>query len=208
MDIAALRAIFSRIAGKMAENRDYLISLDQQNGDGDLGISMSDGYAAASTFLNGSELTDLGMALNKAANVFNENAPSSLGTITAFIMKGMARSLKGMEQADCAQMGAAMIAGLENVTAKAGSKRGEKTILDSLYPGAEALAAAGDRSAAQVIAEAAEAAAQGSEATRQMRAVWGRAAYFGDQSLGVLDGGSAVGKLVFEALRDWSEQAL
>ena len=79
------------------------------------------------------------MALNKAADVFNENAPSSLGTITAFAMKGMARALKGTTDADLVTMANALLAGINNASSKAGSKRGEKTILDSLYPGAETL---------------------------------------------------------------------
>ena len=35
-----------------------------------------------------------------------------------------------------------------------------------------------------------------------MKAVWGRAAYYGEKSLGVLDGGSVVGALIFEAIKD------
>jgi len=59
---------------------------------------------------------------------------------------------------------------------------------------------AGDAKTA--FAQAAQAARAGSEATRAMRAKWGRAAYYGDASVGLLDGGSVVGALVFEALRD------
>lgn len=139
MNITTLTSVFEVIAAKIAENKDYLVELDQQNGDGDLGISMNDGYSAAAKFLKTCEHTDLGMALNKAADVFNENAPSSLGTITAFAMKGMARALKGTTDADLVTMANALLAGINNASSKAGSKRGEKTILDSLYPGAETL---------------------------------------------------------------------
>lgn len=205
MKIKELSSVLSVIADKMAENRDYLISLDQQNGDGDLGISMSDGYGAVAAFLKDCGTEDLGVALNKAANVFNENAPSSLGTITAFIMKGMAKTLKGKTEASCAEMGSAILAGLANVSEKAGSKQGEKTILDAVYPGAEALVAFAGEGAAAAAEKAAAAAAAGSEATREMRAVWGRAAYFGEKSIGILDGGSVAGRLVFEAINDWAK---
>lgn len=205
MKIAELSAVFSAIAEKMTENRDYLISLDQQNGDGDLGISMSDGYNAVATFIKDCGTEDLGVALNKAANVFNENAPSSLGTITAFIMKGMAKTLRGKMEANCVEMGKAILAGLDNVSEKAGSKQGEKTILDAVYPGAEALVEYAGEGTLAATEKAAAAAAAGSEATRGMRAVWGRAAYFGEKSIGVLDGGSVAGKLVFEAVSDWAK---
>ena len=54
-------------------------------------------------------------------------------------MKGMARALKGTTDADLVTMANALLAGINNASSKAGSKRGEKTILDSLYPGAETL---------------------------------------------------------------------
>ena len=43
MNITTLTSVFEAIAAKTAENKDYLVELDQQNGDGDLGISMNDG---------------------------------------------------------------------------------------------------------------------------------------------------------------------
>ena len=86
--------------------------------------------------------------------------------------------------------------------AKAESKVGEKTIVDSLYPGAKALA---DNSAdpAKAVEEAAKAAEEGSEATKQMRAVHGRAAYSAERSIGILDGGSVVGKLIFKGIKEY-----
>jgi hypothetical protein len=33
-----------------------------------------------------------------------------------------------------------------------------------------------------------------------MKSIHGRAAYYGDKSIGMLDGGSVVGKLIFEGL--------
>ena len=55
-----LRSQFHAIAKTMAEQREYLIGLDQRNGDGDLGISMAEGYAAASAALDANTETDLG----------------------------------------------------------------------------------------------------------------------------------------------------
>lgn len=85
------------ISARIDENRDALVSLDQQNGDGDLGISMSGGFRAVSDFLHDSQETDLGKCLNRCGDHFNEAAPSSLGTILAFFFKGMARRPKGTE---------------------------------------------------------------------------------------------------------------
>jgi dihydroxyacetone kinase len=83
---------------------------------------------------------------------------------------------------------------------KAKSKPGEKTVLDALCPGIEALKQHSGGDARTAWNEAAKAAAAGSENTRNMRSVHGRAAYYGDKSIGILDGGSVVGKLIFEGV--------
>ena len=99
-DCESIKSALEKIAAKMAEERQRLVELDQRNGDGDLGISMSDGYAAASNAVNASAHKDLGKLLLAASRAFNEAAPSSLGTITSMCMMGMARVLKGHEEAD------------------------------------------------------------------------------------------------------------
>jgi len=194
MNVIDIKSAFSRISAIMAENADYLIRLDQQNGDGDLGLSMKSGFAAVSTALEASEETDIGRAFFLASRTLNENSPSSLGTILSIGFMGMAKALKGKTETDVSGLAAAMETGVNLIMEKAGSRPGEKTILDTLCPGIAALKETGS------FAEAALRAAEGSEATKQMRAVHGRATYYGDKSIGVLDGGSVVGKLIFEAL--------
>ncbi|GHU29283.1 DAK2 domain-containing protein [Betaproteobacteria bacterium] len=204
MDLASLKAAVASISKLITENRDYLIKLDQQNGDGDLGISMSDGFNAISGYLQTAEETDLGKLFFQMSKIFNDKAPSSLGTILSFGLMGIARALKGKESADLTETTGALQQGINTIMEKAGSKPGEKTILDSLCPALEVLrahSAEGDKKKA--FAKAAAAAAKGSEDTRQMLPKHGRAAYYGDKNLGVLDGGSVVGKLIFEAISDY-----
>lgn len=203
MNVQDLKGAFASISAVMDENRDYLIELDSHNGDGDLGISMSSGYKAVSNYMADCEETDLGKALMKCSSVFNEAAPSSLGTITSFGMMGMAKALKKKTDCDIAELAQAMEAGIQLIMAKAGSKPGEKTILDALYPAIEALKAHSSEGAQTAFAAAATAAADGSESTRQMRSVHGRAAYYGDKSIGVLDGGSVAGKLIFAGISNY-----
>ena len=99
MNYDSLKKIITGISDIMAENKDYLVSLDQQNGDGDLGISMASGYKAVKDYVDETDERDLGKLLMKCSSVFNEAAPSSLGTITSFGFMGMAKALKGKEEA-------------------------------------------------------------------------------------------------------------
>ncbi|GHU31603.1 DAK2 domain-containing protein [Betaproteobacteria bacterium] len=199
-----MKAAVASISKLITENRNYLIKLDQQNGDGDLGISMSDGFNAISGYLQTAEETDLGKLFFQMSKIFNDKALSSLGTILSFSLMGMARVLKGKESADLSETTDALQQCIDTIMGKAGSRPGEKTILDSLCPALEALqahSAEGDKKKA--FAKAAAAAAKGSEDTRQILPKHGRAAYYGDKNLGVLDGGSVVGKLIFEAISDY-----
>ena len=193
---------FQYISKEIEENKEQLTYLDQQNGDGDLGISMSDGFHAVCDYLENTEETTLTQLFSRAGNSFNEAAPSSLGTILSFFMKGIAKGLKGKESCNTKEMAAAMKLGLQNVMEKAGSKVGEKSILDALVPAITVLSA----TETNPWTLAAKAALKGSEATRQMRAGWGRAAYSGDSSIGLLDGGSYVGALIFKALEQTSKE--
>jgi phosphoenolpyruvate---glycerone phosphotransferase subunit DhaL len=203
MNKETLKGVFGAISQTMEINKEYLIELDQQNGDGDLGISMSSGFRAASDFIKGTEETDLGKVFMKSSAVFNEAAPSSLGTILSFGMMGMAKALKGKEEASLAEITDAMDKGLALIMEKAKSKPGEKTVLDALVPAVEALKTYSHSTAALAFSAAAKAAEEGSASTKAMKPVHGRAVYYGDQGIGLLDGGSVAGKLIMESIADY-----
>jgi len=192
---------YKKISQVIEANRDYLIELDQQNGDGDLGISMDSGFKACVSVLENSTDGDLGILFSSCASAFNEAAPSSLGTILSFGMMGIAASLRGKNEVSLKEFAAALDAGVKKIMTRAKSKVGEKTILDSLIPAIQALEENADNTEA-AFSLAAEAAYNGSESTRLMRSVHGRASYYGDRSIGILDGGSVVGALIFKALVD------
>ena len=204
MQVKELAGAIAAIQRTMVSNKDYLIELDQQNGDGDLGISMAQGYSAIASYLSGTDEEDMGRALLKCSSLFNEAAPSTLGTITSFGFMGMAKALKGKREAGLAEWAEALDAGLKLIMDRAKSKAGDKTILDALIPGAEALKKNAAKGKVEALALASAAAAQGSEATRAMKSIHGRAAYYGDKSIGIIDGGSVVGRLIFESLAGWA----
>ena len=200
MTIEDLRGGLEHISTIIDENKDYLVRLDQQNGDGDLGITMSSGFRAAAQYAGTLKDPDIGKGLMQIASVFNESAPSSLGTIISFALMGMAKSLKVQTEATLNDFSAALEQGIENIKKKANSQPGEKTILDALVPGAQALREGSGEDCEKVFLLAAQEAKKGSDATKNMRAVHGRAAYYGEKSIGVLDGGSVVGSIIFEGI--------
>jgi len=205
MNSQDLKGIFAILSDIMDSNRNYLIELDQQNGDGDLGVSMSSGFKAASDAVQASSETDLGQLIMAASRALNEAAPSTLGTILTLFLMGIAKSLRGKLEVTPVELADAMLEGITRITERAKSRPGEKTILDALYPGAVALKESDTLSFVDGFKFAYEKTAEGSESTREMKSVHGRAAHFADKSIGVLDGGSVAGKLIFEGFYNYFE---
>ena len=79
----------------MNENKDYLIELDANSGDGDLGLTMSKGFAAAKDEVTANPETDLGKLLFKAGSAISAAVPSTMGTLMASGFLGVGKALKG-----------------------------------------------------------------------------------------------------------------
>ncbi len=90
------------------------------------------------------------------------------------------------------------MAGLKAIFAKAleeledmsGAKVGDKTMMDALIPASEAVAAYTGDSADELFDAAAQAAAQGAEATKQYVSKFGRAKSYGTKTIGTPDAGA------------------
>jgi dihydroxyacetone kinase-like protein len=70
-------------------------------------------------------------------------------------------------------------------------------MMDALQPATEALLAAQGEGEAAMFAAAAKAAKEGSDATAQMQANFGRARNLGERSIGAIDAGSASMAMIF-----------
>lgn len=195
---------FEAISAAMTENKDRLVELDARSGDGDLGISMNDGFKAACAAIKNSEGNDPGRAVFAAARAFNESAPSSLGTIISVGLTGIAKRLRGEEEFGLAVAAEAIAAGISAIMEKTGTKTGERTFIDAVYPASQTLLQACEqgKDIREAFSAAAKAAASGCEDTKEMLPVHGRSAYYGEKLLGFTDGGAEVGKLIFAVLSD------
>lgn len=192
----------------MVENKDYLIELDAQNGDGDLGLSMDSGFTKTYETIKDTEETDLGKFMLTVSRTFNEAAPSTLGTLLSIYFMGMAKSLRGKTEARIEDISLALDSGIANMMEKGGAKPGEKTILDSLYPAIEEIKnkAAKEETVESIFSAALEKANEGMLATKDMRSVHGRAAYYGDKSIGIQDGGATVGMYIIKGFSDYIDE--
>lgn len=185
----------------MAENKDYLIEIDSIVGDSDLGLTMSDGFAAAYEAAASSDEKDLGKLLYKAGKAMSTAVPSTMGTLMASGLMAAGKALRGTESLTDAQVAELFSAYLGGVQKLGKAKVGEKTFLDAMDPAVKALeadAASGD-SLAKMGQDAADAAKKGFESTKGMLAVHGRAGGRGEASRELLDPGAAVANLLMQA---------
>jgi dihydroxyacetone kinase-like protein len=197
-----IKMILAALAKEMNENRDFLIELDSVIGDGDLGLTMSKGFAAMVESIQDVNETDVGQLLIKAGLVMAQAVPSTMGTLiaTGFIKGGQA--VKNQTKMELKDWAVFMKAFVEGIMARGKAKLGEKTIIDSLFPAAEALQKAADagQRLSQAMAAAHEAASAGLEQTRNLISQHGKAAAFREKTLGKQDPGATVGVLMFKAL--------
>lgn len=199
--------IYNKIHEVMLENKDYLVELDAKAGDGDLGISMCQGFSGVCEELGTLDPAKFQPAkiIMKAAMAINEYSPSSLGTILSIAMMSGAKAIKGIDELGVVEFRDFVAAGMEGIMNKTGSKRGEKTILDSLGYACDSLNESVNASLTLTEAAqgAADAATEGMFATKEMMAIHGRAAYYREKSIGNIDGGATVGMLIFKTINEY-----
>ncbi|MEM1484426.1 DAK2 domain-containing protein [Oscillospiraceae bacterium PP1C4] len=199
LTVNEFKGLFAAWSKTMTENRDYLIDLDSIVGDGDLGLTMADGFAAASNYAQSCENTDLGNLFYFAGKTMATAVPSTMGTLMASGLMEVGKTLKTKTQLSANEAYLIFEAYENGVMLRGKAKVGEKTFLDGLDPAIKVLkAASADSDMAAVWADAASAAAQGAQNTTTMLAVHGRAATRGEQSRSLLDPGAVVAKMLVE----------
>ena len=202
MDKEFIIELLKKIAAVMTENRDYLISLDSVVGDGDLGLTMSDGFSAAHNAVKDTDEDDIGKILYSAGKAMSTAVPSTMGTLMASGLMNAGKTLKGLTEIGNYDIVKLFEAYMEGVAQRGKAKTGEKTFLDGMAPAVEAMdksIKAGD-TLSVAAAKAADAAEAGFKNTATMVAVHGRAATRGEASRTLEDPGAAVAMLLMRAL--------
>ena len=189
MNADKLKGLLSAWAALMTEKRDWLIELDSVVGDSDLGLTMSDGFTAASEAAAASDLTDVGKLSYQAGKAMATAVPSTMGTLMASGLMNAGKVLKGMEDAADTDFFQAYLEGVQN---RGKAQIGEKTFLDGLQPAVEAL------KQGKTPQETAEIAWDAFQHTKGMIAKHGRMAIRGEASRDLLDPGAAVAALMMQ----------
>lgn len=196
--------IFSSVRDKIRENKAELIRLDSELGDGDLGLTMDKGFTeVVDNFSNLEKESNLGIFFKKAGLAMAKAVPSTMGTFLSLGLIKAGDAIMGKESItleDAVEMLKAAI-GIMVQKGKA-KKRGDKTILDAFFPALDELekACARKETLAAAFAMASEGAKKGAESTKLMKSTTGKAAIYGEKSIGKQDPGATVGMFIFEGI--------
>ncbi|MEM9011338.1 MAG: dihydroxyacetone kinase subunit L [Pseudomonadota bacterium] len=192
---ADLAAAAARIAPVAAASADELNALDGQLGDGDLGITVSKGWAEAAA----AELpADLGQAFLALAKAFQRASSSSFGTLVATGFMAAAKATKGREEAGWDEVGALLSAARDAMMARGKGALGDKSVLDVLDAAAEA--ASGKAEPGAILSAVDQATDQALEAFRDRPNRLGRARMFGERSQGLDDPGMRAFRRILDGL--------
>lgn len=195
-------AVMEAVAQVMTEQADHLCEMDARMGDGDLGLTMKKGYCALPEIYAGLEEADMGKRLSKAGMKMSSVVPSTMGTLMSSGWMEGGKRLIGKEEVDASAF-AAFLRGFADGIAKRGKcVPGERTVLDAIFPAADAAerAAASGSGLEDTAAAALEGAKQGLEATKEMTPKYGKAAVFAAKALGTEDQGATAGMLLVQGL--------
>ena len=188
----AVVAAVAHVGAVLVAQEEYLTSLDQQMGDGDLGITLSKIGVALQEYVAATPVEgDIGKWLGKAGAVANKAGSSSFGTLLATALMRGGKVVAGKSELTAADLAAMFAAADAGVQERGKAQLGDKTVVDALHPAAEAFAGAIDSGLplAAAAASALAAAEAGRDLVTPLRSKIGRASWVGERTEGKVDAG-------------------
>jgi dihydroxyacetone kinase-like protein len=186
---AQLRAVIAALADTITAHADELTELDSAIGDGDHGANMKRGFDAVAKDADVIASKPLPEALKMIGTKLVMTVGGASGPLYGTLFLTLGKEL-GAAPSDYQH---ALRAAVDAVAARGKSGLGQKTMLDVLYPVADAVS--DHLPVAEIVGLAHREAAE----TRDRKAIRGRASFLGDRSIGHVDPGARSSALLIEA---------
>ena len=188
-----LKALFVAFATRMAAERDHLCALDGAIGDGDHGIAMEQGMAAAAKAAADTTGT-LQDICNAAAKAFLNAIGASSGPLYATGLLRVGKALGPMTSVPRSQILQIIPAIRDGISQRGKAEPGQKTMLDTWHAAAEAVLSG------STAPDVAAAARRGAASTENMVARMGRAERLQERSIGHPDPGAVSASMLVEEI--------
>ena len=196
--------VMTTIIDTCLDNEKYFGDLDSVVGDGDFGYSLARGFEKVQAQYGELDRTDIGTFLKKVGMLVTSRIGGTSGPIwgTAFLRAGMtAGATTSLDGADVVAMLRAAVAG---IMARGGAELGDKTLLDALVPMTDSIeeSLAAGASSDEIVDRAAVVTRSAADATAELVAKRGRAAYTGERSRGSVDAGATAVAVIIEQIAE------
>lgn len=188
--------------GAIVASRDYLTELDRVVGDGDLGINLARGAAAVQQMLRTDPGANAASTLQSVAETLQRVVGGSSGPFYGVLLLRMADVLRSEDPREPRLWTRACRQACAAVSEIGGAVAGDRTMLDALLPFTDGLDAGIENGnpLATLLADAAQRAEQGAQATAQMLPRRGRSRYLGERCLGHPDPGAVAAAIWLRAV--------
>jgi dihydroxyacetone kinase-like protein len=198
---AQIKDFIQAASAVIHENAEEVTALDQAIGDGDHVINLQRGLAALEGLAAELGQLDWPTAFQKIAMSLMSSVGGASGSLYGTFFLAMSKALRDQEM-NPPNMAEAFSQGVEAVKQRGKADLGEKTMLDTLIPVANALRKAAEESLAlsQTLEHINRAAEAGCESTRDLLASKGRASFLGERARGYLDAGARTSQLMIGAI--------
>lgn len=197
-----VEAVVHSIATTAVEREQEFGDLDAVVGDGDFGYSLARGFEKVLEEWDGYDRSDPGTFLTKVAVTITSRIGGTSGPIwgTAFLRAGA--TIKGREEITGEDVVAMLRAAVAGMMQRGNANLGDKTLLDALVPGTDALESAvqAGADAKTALAAVTRATREAADATSSLQARRGRASYSGERSIGSPDAGAVAVAIILEDL--------
>lgn len=191
--------IIQAIAVTIEQNAAAVTELDQAIGDGDHVFNLQRGIQALLAQREElGQLDNWALAWQKIGMALMSTVGGASGSLLGTLFLAMAKAAKE-QPLDMPGFAAVFGLGVEAMKHRGKAEAGEKTMLDVLVPVAAHLQTPG-QTLQGVLAAAPEVALAGVEATRDLVATKGRAAFLGERSRGHIDAGAKSSQLIIAAI--------
>jgi dihydroxyacetone kinase-like protein len=184
------------------ENHAMLSSLDAETGDGDHGVTMLRAMNKVGEVIAANQTEDMKSLTYDIGWALLGIDGGSTGPLFGSLFMGMSDELEGKSSINAETLAKMFESGLVAIQLQTKAKVGDKTMIDALVPGINALrdAANNHEDLKVVLSAAVEAAEAGALATKAMQAHFGRAKHQGERTIGHQDPGATSTSLIFRGM--------
>lgn len=191
------------VISKIEAQTDYLGDLDEL-GDGDHGVNMDKGMHLAKKEIDQSHSTTMSQGFDDIKDALMNHIGGSMGPLYGMICRGLVNGSKDHEEIDAKVVDDMMQQAVESIEFVTDARPGDKTLIDTLDPAADAMhaaVAAGD-DLPTALDKMVAAAKKGMNHTKDLQAKIGRSIRQGKKTIGKLDAGAVSCEIFLEAMAE------